>query len=225
MRPSSIFFLLAFFVLNPNFSFADQNEISHYFKARRIFWDLNSDIKSSTLYCDKSFKSKKGLNIEHVFAASWMKEASGCEKLNRKKCRHESKRFNYMESDLHNLYPTISELNSIRADLPFKILEGSSNDSCDFEFERHGVEPAPQSRGQIARALLYMSNEYQVDLDKASSSPGLTDLMKSWHCSYPVSKYEVIRNEKIYDLQKTINPYVANQIELDCLNQKKYLED
>jgi len=221
---SGLFVFLNLF-FNLNTAYSDQSKISHYLRARHIFWDLKFNQDTNSLYCDKSVKRRKGFNIEHVFAASWMKEAAGCKNSSRKKCRLSSSRFNFMESDLHNLYPAIPKVNARRGDLPFLILDGSSNNTCDFEFEWHGIEPSPKARGPIARALLYMSHEYNVDLDEAASSPGLTDLVESWHCTYPVQNSEVERNEEIYSVQNTLNPFISDPKRVNCLEIKLYPED
>lgn len=206
-------------------SFADQIKIQNYNETKDLFWDLEYNKNSKTLYCNKPFTNRGGLNIEHVFAASWMKETSGCIDLNRKQCRSKSSKFNHMEADLHNLFPESTKINSIRGDLPFSILNGNADNACDLEIETHAVEPSTTSRGPIARALLYMSHEYNVDLDEASESPGLTDLAKSWHCKYPVQDQEIIRNQIIFSVQNTENPYISGKLEIDCTQIKSFPED
>ncbi len=62
-----------------------------------------------TLYCGEPFRDRSGLSVEHIYPASWMAEHLGCG--SRKQCRQNSERFNYMEADLHNLYPALPSIN------------------------------------------------------------------------------------------------------------------
>jgi deoxyribonuclease I len=210
--------------LNQN-SWADQTSIYDYNEAKDIFWTLDYNQNSKTIYCNKPFTNKSGLNIEHVFAAAWMKQTSGCGELNRKQCRSKSRKFNHMEGDLHNLFPESTKINSMRGNLPFTILNGKSDNSCDLEVESYAIEPSESSRGQIARALLYMSLEYNVDLDEAAESPGMLELIKSWHCKYPVQQVEINRNQIIFSVQNTENPYVTGKSKVDCSTTKVFPED
>ena len=73
-------YLLAFsFFSNP--SFADQEIILDYGTPRDTYFyrQLYPD-GGTTLYCQASFENRSGLNVGHVYAASWMKETAGCPK-------------------------------------------------------------------------------------------------------------------------------------------------
>ena len=84
-------------------------------------------------------------------------------------CEHNDELFRAMESDLHNLYPAVGEINgdrsnylfsdSIRAHSPY----GECNMSIDRKRQR--VTPPERARGVIARAYLYMSERYGIELD------------------------------------------------------------
>ncbi len=223
---TSLSFALLIITLNfLSISKADQQELINYNDAKDIFWTLDYNRTGTTLYCYKTYTSKNGLNIEHVFAAGWMKEVSGCPNSNRKECRKQSPMFNRMEADLHNLYPTVSKANSIRGSLTFGIIDGISQNECDFEVDEQSFEPPPSARGAIARALLYMSNEYGADLNKAAEASNLNDLVTYWHCNYPVEQKEIERNKQIFEIQGTDNPFVSGRQTVNCQNIKTFATD
>ena len=129
---------------------------------------------ATSLYCGAFEKDRSGdINVEHVYPASWMKPAAGCEDQSRKNCRRNSERFNVMEGDLHNLYPALKNVNTARGNLTFTIIPGMENrlavaaaPSCDFEKVNSTVEPPVTSRGEIARAIFYMNDEYGAEIGK-----------------------------------------------------------
>ncbi len=190
---------------------ADQNQITNYRTARDSFvYDQLYASGGRTLYCDRAFSNRAGLLVEHVLPASWMKEAAGCVGRTRTQCRQESDRFNFMEADLHNLWPTIAAANQARSNFTFAVIDPDTVDSwqgfCDFEVDNRLVEPRAAIRGDIARMVLYMVREYEIVLPD-----GQYDLMVEWHCADSTpSPEEVRRNLVIANLQNTRNPYIDN---------------
>ena len=169
---------------------ADQVLIENYNSARTIFWDRLYP-GGYTLYCGERFNnpkkafSGKKISIEHVFAASWMAEAIGCG--TRKQCQKTSSRFNLAEADLHNLYPVWSKINSSRNNLEFGIIADEKHRfGCDFERTDKIAEPREIVRGNIARAMLYMADEYGFKI-----SEDMRNLMLEWHKLDPPSKDEI----------------------------------
>ncbi len=188
--------------------FADQYRISKYDTARdKYFWPILYQAGGNTLYCGQTFADRTGLQVEHTLPASWMKEAAGCPNRTRNQCRAEQRRFNLMEADLHNLWPSIGAVNQARSNHPFAIIPGevSAHPNCDFELQNNQVEPRPEVRGEIARSLLYMSYEYGVELPQDQLL-----LMIQWHHNDPPSEHEVWRNQMIHSLQGTRNLYIEN---------------
>lgn len=192
---------------------ADQSEIKNYRIARDSYvYDQLYASGGRTLYCDQTFSNRSGLQVEHVLPASWMKDAGGCPNSSRKECRRDSERFNFMEADLHNLWPALADANQDRSNYLFGIIGEDSVDEwggfCDFEADRDArlVEPRPEIRGEIARMVLYMVAEYEIVLPD-----GQHELMVSWHCGdNELSPEEVRRNLVIAELQGTRNPYIDN---------------
>ena len=54
-----------------------------------------------------------------------MKETAACTGMSREQCRATSTSFNFMEADLHNLYPAISFVNQARSNFLFDDIPGS----------------------------------------------------------------------------------------------------
>lgn len=190
---------------------ADQTVLPSYGAARQVFWKkLYSDTHQS-FYCNKTFHGKSGFNIEHVFAAAWMRTSvPECARTNRKRCRRLSKRFNLMEADLHNLYPTVIKANSARGSLIFGKSDGFNvYGGCPLKISTNIVEPPDYAKGRVARSILYMVYEYEIDLDLVTNSPGFEKEIIQWHCAFPAKQKEIDRNERIYKIQKTLNPFIT----------------
>lgn len=188
-------------------TFVIGQRIPDYETARKVFWKKLYNEGGKTLYCGKKLKStyNKGVNIEHVFPASWIAYTLRCGK--RKQCRLNSPQFNLIEADLHNLYPARSDINKARSNYRFAIIPGEQRafGRCDFEFDEshRTAEPAPVARGRIARAMLYMADEYDLYLKK-----NLEQLLRDWDKKYPPEPVEYKRNDRIETLQGNRNTYI-----------------
>jgi deoxyribonuclease-1 len=186
---------------------ATGQRIEDYATARQVFWKELYAMGGETLYCRQALESgyNKGVNIEHVFPMSWVAYSLRCGK--RKQCRQTSPEFNRIEADLHNLYPSRSDVNKARNNYRFVIMAGEPRpfQGCDFEFDerKRQAEPAPHARGKVARAMLYMRDEYDLYL-----KPDLDRLMQAWDRKYPPSDQEYRRNDRIEALQGNRNPWI-----------------
>ena len=129
---------------------AEQTLFDDYFEVLPIFWREVYGQGGDTLYCEISFGPRAGrnINIEHVYPMSWVMRTLNCS--SRDQCRRTSRRFNRIESDMHNLYPSLQEINRIRGSYPFGMVKGEARryGKCDFELDRKKrlVEPMPASR-------------------------------------------------------------------------------
>ena len=101
---------------------ADQTQIPNYRRARELHWEKLYPFGGFTFYCGDEFEDRSGLNIEHIYAASWMAAFLGCG--TREQCQASSERFNRMEADMHNLYPARADANRARSNYLFAIIEG-----------------------------------------------------------------------------------------------------
>lgn len=184
-----------------------QTGIESYEEARPLLWRQVYADGGRTLYCDQTFGSdyNPGLNIEHVFPMSWVTRALGCGR--RKACRDSSERFNQIEADLHNLFPSRTGINKARGAMPFGEIPGERRrfGDCDFEVDeaRRIVEPRPGARGDIARAMFYMQETYGLVIFEDFGRR-----LKQWHRDDPVNDAERRRNDAIEQIQGTRNPYI-----------------
>lgn len=100
-------------------SLADQTKIPNYNKARDLLWSQLYPSGGYTLYCGQAFDTKDGLNVEHIYPASWVSAHLGCG--TRDQCRQTSERFNRIEADLHNLWPLRTDVNRKRLTINMQI--------------------------------------------------------------------------------------------------------
>ena len=116
------------------------------------------------------------------------------------------------KSDMHHLYLTDSQANSIRGNNPFGYV-GSDDDRTGGEGCRKSkmglidgnavyTPPAPH-RGNVARALFYFSIRYELPITKSEE-----DILRQWHKVDPIDADEIIRHEAIAKHQKTRNPFI-----------------
>jgi len=178
---------------------------SHY---QEMFWQQVYTDGGRTLYCDLAFGPgyNVGLNIEHVFPMAWVTKALKCG--THKQCRRSSERFNRIEGDLHNLYPSRTDVNEARGAMRFGEISGERRwrgGGCDFEVDEGAgvVEPRPGARGEIARAIFYMRDTYGMTI-----FDDLGQRLKRWHRDDPVGVHERQRNDAIERLQGTRNKYI-----------------
>ncbi len=184
---------------------ADQTQIPNYRKARDLHWQQLYPSGGWTFYCGERFEDKSGLNVEHIYAASWIAAFLGCG--TRDECHQNSERFNRMEADLHNLYPSRADINRARSNYRFAIIEGELREfgECDFERDTSSrlAEPRPITRGNVARAIFYMHAEYGLSIDSRD-----VELLKEWNRADPPSCHEMRRNNIIEEIQGTRNRFV-----------------
>ena len=113
--------------------------------------------------------------------------------------------FRAAHNDLHNLQPSIGEINGDRGNRRFGIVAGERRKygSCDVEvdFKSDRIEPPVNVRGDIARTYFYMRDTYNIRLSKQQ-----TRLFEAWSKQDPVDPWE--RNRRIKIIQGTGNRYV-----------------
>ncbi len=127
-----------------------------------------------------------------------------------RRCCHDSDSlFQRMEADMHNLVPAIPSINHARHDYEFAILPSSDDlisiPHCDIVIDKanHQIQPPPHTRGMIARAYLYMHQQYQIPLTNQALSQ-----YQQWHRLHPPSEWEKARNLKIATVQGNTNPFI-----------------
>jgi len=189
----------------------NSNAIKDYETARPLLWYSVYPNGGETLYCGERFSSdhRKGYNVEHVFPMSWVTNGLSCGK--RKQCRARSKAFNQIEADLHNLFPSRADVNQDRSSFRFSEVRGEKRrygKQCDFEVDKRGriAEPAPERRGEVARAMFYMADRYKSHGLVLFKKQAL--LLEKWHKADPPSGDERRRNSVIEKLQGNRNLFI-----------------
>ena len=73
-----------------------------------------------------------------------------------------------MQSDMHNLFPSIGEVNGDRSNFVFGEIDGEEREygECDFEVAERIAEPKKSIRGDIARSYFYMSHQYKMEISE-----------------------------------------------------------
>ncbi len=130
----------------------------------------------------------------------------------RKTCKKVQK-FRIMEADLHNLTPTIGEVNGDRSNFKFRPWNDDSGvtyGQCEMriDFKNKRANPPEIARGAIARTYLYMNQQYDFSLSKQQRQ-----LMEAWHKQYPVTQWECQRDQLIATKQGNHNPFVVEACE------------
>ena len=199
--------------------------IPDYQTAREVFWQDLYPGSANTLYCDTAFHvdDRKGINIEHVFPMSWVTNALNCG--TRTQCRERSELFNRIEADLHNLYPSLTKVNSARASFRFGEVRGESRrygQQCDFEINHRArvAEPRPAVRGEVARAMFHMAYVYREHGLEIFARSG--KLLQQWHNEDRPTAAEIERNDRIELLQGSRNLFIDEPERLNQMISEGY---
>ena len=134
-------------------------------------------------------------------------------------------------SDLHNLRAEDANVNSARGNKFFDI---SDTNSPGYRMPAHARallastdsdswEPPASVKGDIARAIFYMTTRYTGDVgnepalyltDATGQITSTTNLMGrfntllKWHLADPVDAAEQVRNDRVYAYQTNRNPFI-----------------
>ncbi len=209
VKKSALLILLAVGIAAAFAASLQQPQPKKYLEILPLFWSKIYANGGHTLYCNKKFAHNKSrsINVEHVFPMSWAIKKLGCR--SRKQCRRYSPEFNQIEADMHNLYPALANINKVRGAMAFGMVLGEQRrfGSCDFEIDRkrRKVEPRRKVRGDIARAMFYMRDTYNLTLYQRQAK-----LLQQWHREDPPDSAERQRNDRIEQLQGRRNRFIDN---------------
>jgi len=130
--------------------------------------------------------------------------------------------------DVHNLYAEHMGVNGLRANLYFDESDPSdpgyrspaTNAAPETSMDSDSFEPPPASKGNVARAIFYMTTRYDgeepdTNLLQFSDDPSHTNTMGilttllAWHLDDPPDAAESNRNELIFtQYQNNRNPFI-----------------
>lgn len=168
----------------------------------------------STVPSDGTITRAKRIEYEHIFPASWFGGGLACwSEGGRSNCSANDGLFNFMESDIINLTPSVGQVNGDRSNYWFSEFDYKSRPqygTCDFtvNFRERLVQPRDEIKGKIARVLLYMHDGYDVAMSSAQQR-----LLIEWNDQYPITEWEQERDDRIRKLIGRGNPYVSGDRE------------
>lgn len=183
---------------------------------------LNVNLNSCNYHPIKNKERALRVEWEHIVPAEnfgrgmtskcWNKpictKKSGKQYKGRKCCLKIDEQFQKMHNDLHNLVPTVGEINGERSNFRFSILETSDHryGNCDFKisFKDRKVEPSDEIKGTIARAYLYFNKNYKMKLSKQQKS-----LFQEWNTKYQPKSWEIDWDKKIFKIQGNHNTFIS----------------
>ncbi|GKX60577.1 deoxyribonuclease I [Leminorella grimontii] len=224
--------LLLFIILSPASGYGkDASPNISFSQAKRLAVEIHKE-KALTFYCGCKIRwqGKKGIpdlkscgykirhneerarriEWEHVVPAWQFGHQRQCwQNGGRKNCTKDPV-YNVMETDLHNLQPSIGEVNDDRSNFRFEQWNGLGEQygQCQMkiDFKDRAVEPPERARGAIARTYFYMRDRYRLTLSKQQA-----ELFRVWDMLYPATSWECERNRRILQVQGNDNPYVTKR--------------
>lgn len=186
--------------------------------------DSSGDIdrESCGLKVRENEKRSDRIEWEHVVPAAWIGETRICWTQGHPSCVRKDgeaykgrdcclkkgvdPRFAAAHNDPHNLFPASGEVNRDRWAHPFGTVDKEPREYGECDFEVGGTpkvaEPALLVRGELARAMLYMSEKYGLDVRM-----GRDDLIE-WHETDPPESWEIERAKRIEKETGLNNPYI-----------------
>lgn len=183
------------------------------------------DLESCGYKFKADHKRAARLEWEHVVPAEafgqsfveWREGAPQCERKGKKfkgrKCAEKNPVFARMEADLYNLWPEIGELNGLRSNYSMAELGAEKTGHGDFGgckaiVQDRKFEPMPIAKGRVARVYMYMDFTYP---GRGVISSKNRKLFEAWDKFYPVDEWECKLAEKIYRIQKNVNPILKER--------------
>lgn len=181
--------------------------------------DRRLDLEACGYESPRGGKRSKRVEIEHVVPASWIgagrtcwtkkicRDTKGRAFKGRKCCLAIDPAFKAAYQDMHNLWPSVGEVNELRSNYRFGLITGERRafGRCDIEIDpqTRRAEPRPEIRGDIARISLYMQATHGVRLSDAQHR-----LFLAWSQEDPSDAGEHNRHAVIAALQGRQNPWV-----------------
>ncbi|MBF7140926.1 MULTISPECIES: endonuclease [Pseudomonas] len=167
------------------------------------------DLKSCGYVPRKNLARASRIEWEHIVPAWQIGHQLQCWQAGgRKNCTQHDKTYQQAEADLHNLVPSIGEVNGDRNNFSFGWLPEKRGQygSCltQVDFKARKVMPRPTIRGMIARTYLYMSKRYKLRLSSQD-----TKLYQAWNKTYPVQPWERQRNQRVACVMGHGNEFVG----------------
>lgn len=205
----------------------ERDNVTNFRKAKKRLYFIHANLNlEKTFYCDCEYSEKKPdlnscgvvprkqerranrIEAEHIMPISLLGHTLDCwNDGGRKNCGRVNDFFKKAEADIHNLTPTVGEINGDRSNYPpVESIAGEIREYgiCDVEIENKQFEPPPHRRGDIARAYLYMWKVYDAPL----TNDDIT-MFEKWHLEDPPTDEEIQIHQAKAEVQGNINPYIS----------------
>lgn len=201
----------------------------------RIYYDQNYQ-SEGTLYCgcDWQWVGKSGGRVdlascgyqvraqqnramriewEHIVPAWVFGHQRQCwQEGGRSYCKKNDPVFSKIEADLHNLAPSIGEVNGDRSNFSYGQLSSQAPyqyGQCHsrVDFTSRTFEPRNEVKGQVARVYFYLHDRYNLSMSRQQQQ-----LFMAWDNAYPPTKWEIERDNRIANVVGHHNPFVTGQM-------------
>ncbi len=195
-------------------------------EAKKVAWKLYAG-QERTFYCGceytgnrvdlescgyqprKNAERASRVEWEHVVPAWVIGHQRQCWQVGgRDNCTANDPVFAAAEADLHNLVPSIGEVNGDRSNFALGMVTGKPTQygACPMvvDFKAKTAMPPERARGAAARIYLYMADRYKLRLSNLDRRT-----YEAWNRQYPVSAWEKWRNQTTACAMGWGNPFVG----------------
>lgn len=147
---------------------------------------------------------------EHVMPAYSLGHQGHCWQAGgSKNCVTNDPLFHDMHVELHNLTPTVGEVNADRSNYRFSPLPGEPRHGlCPsrVSFKDRQFEPRNLAKSFVARVYFYRHDRYKLPMSRQQER-----LLMAWDRQYPISSWELKRSRRIERIQGTSNEFVTGE--------------
>jgi hypothetical protein len=133
-----------------------------------------------------------------------------------------------MVCDIHHLFPTYDNWNSVRANFPFADIPDAMttqwmrnsasqiaiptqviDEWAEFNIRNSTFEPREQQKGNTARAIFYFYTVYSAQMaSRPITQVASLETLLQWHTQDPPDAAERERNNRVQQYQGNRNPYI-----------------
>lgn len=126
------------------------------------------------------------------------------------------------QGDMHHLYATSKESNSVRENFPFcHVVQSYWEKQGSYQGFNSDLEdcfePCDSHKGNVARAMFYFAIRYKKGLSSSQEK-----LFRKWNKLDPVDQSEIIRNDRIENIQGNRNPFIDDETIVDQISTFKF---
>lgn len=202
-------------ILATSFAQADGQELltDPELTRSKIFWEQLYPDGGETFFCNKKFQNATSkIKVDYLLQINAIRDNLKCG--TRNQCL-QNKDFQRVASDLHNMVPATKKMIRFRRNLLFGDVSTDEDTGnrlkCDFRTAYQTLQPNDATKGDVARALFYMSHTYKIRIQ------GRIKTLIAWHKADPADEAERARNRLINQIQGTSNIFIDNPKNVDEL--------